>query len=57
MIDKDGKFTYTNIVRVDFIKIYTITILPNPATNYVIITVADSFREIQILDATGKIIK
>lgn len=56
-IDKDGQFTYSNIVKVDFNKKYTITILPNPAHDYIFINGAGSFTQIQVIDVTGKLVR
>lgn len=56
MIDKDGKFTQSHIVKVDFSKKYSISILPNPAQGYIIINGADAFKQIQVLDMTGKLV-
>lgn len=57
MVDKGGRFTQSHIEKVDLTKKYTISILPNPAKDYIIISGANSFTQIQIADVTGKIIK
>ncbi|WP_462250967.1 choice-of-anchor tandem repeat GloVer-containing protein [Ferruginibacter sp.] len=56
LIDKDGHFTYSNIVKIDFSKKYSVSILPNPAKDYIIINGAAAFKQIQIIDITGKIV-
>jgi uncharacterized repeat protein (TIGR03803 family) len=56
LIDKDGRFSYSNIVKIDFSKKYSVSILPNPAKDYIIINGAAAFKQIQIIDITGKIV-
>lgn len=56
-IDKDGKFTYSNIVRVDFNSKANIIISPNPAHDHIIITGATAFKQVQVVDVAGKMIK
>ncbi|GAB2838827.1 choice-of-anchor tandem repeat GloVer-containing protein [Ferruginibacter profundus] len=55
--DKNSAFRYSGIVKVDFSKKYTINILPNPAQAYITITGADAFKQIQVIDVTGKVVK
>ncbi|MGG9962082.1 choice-of-anchor tandem repeat GloVer-containing protein [Ferruginibacter sp. SUN106] len=56
-IDKNSQFKYSGIVKVDFSKKYTINILPNPAKDYITINGADAFKQIQVIDVTGKVVK
>ncbi len=57
MIDKDGKFNYSHIQKVDFSKKYNISILPNPAQDYIIVSGAEAFKQIQIIDVAGKLVR
>jgi len=57
MTDRDGTTSYSYVQKVDFSKKYSVSILPNPAQDYIIITGADAFSKIQIIDVTGKIVK
>jgi len=57
MVDKDGKFNYSIIIKVDLTKKYTVSIVPNPAHDYIIINGADNFKNIQLIDATGKLVR
>jgi hypothetical protein len=57
MIDKDGRFTYSLVTKIDFGKKYSISILPNPANDYIIISGSSLFTQVQIVDVTGKVIK
>ncbi len=53
MIDRDGKFEYSVIRRIDFDAIFTYTIYPNPASTFLNITTdnnAGSNMSVQILD-------
>lgn len=52
--DKDGQFSYSNIVKVDFSKKYTISIVPNPAHDFIQVSGANQFKQLQLLDASGK---
>jgi len=54
MIDKDRRFNYSNIVRVDFSVIEKISISPVPAKDYIIVNGTDNFNHLQITDITGK---
>lgn len=57
IVDKDGRFTYSNVIKIDVDKKYGISILPNPAKNYVVINSAIAFKQIQIIDVTGKVVR
>lgn len=57
MIDRDGKFTYSFIVKIDGSKRYNISIAPNPVKNYFTITGAESFTRLSIIDAAGRIVR
>lgn len=52
-----GDYKYSNIVRADFSKITSISISPNPAKDYIIVTGAVAYKQIQLFDAAGKIVK
>jgi len=56
-IDKDGRFTYSPIIKIDFSKKYTINISPNPVRDYITITGASAFTQIQLIDVSGKIVQ
>ncbi len=56
-VDKDGKFTYSNVVSVDFAKNSTLfTISPNPAKDYINITSSGNVTnaQISIIDMNGR---
>ncbi|MGC4101225.1 choice-of-anchor tandem repeat GloVer-containing protein [Ferruginibacter sp.] len=57
LLDKNGQFSYSNIVKIDFSKKYSITILPNPAKDYITINGAGAFTQVQVIDAAGKVVK
>lgn len=56
-LDKDGYFKYSNTVRVDFSKKYSISIVPNPAHDFIMINGAADFKQIALIDATGKLVR
>jgi Concanavalin A-like lectin/glucanases superfamily/Secretion system C-terminal sorting domain len=57
IINKDGTYRYSIILKVDFSKKYLVSILPNPAHDYIIINGADKFKRVQLVDMTGKLVK
>ena len=57
IIDKDGTFRYSIILKADFSKKYLVSVLPNPAHDYIIINGANKFKRVQLIDMNGKIIK
>lgn len=56
-IDKDGSYRYSIILKVDFTQKYLVSILPNPAHDYIIINGADKFKRVQLLDLDGKVVQ
>jgi uncharacterized repeat protein (TIGR03803 family) len=56
-IDKDGKFSYSSIVKVDMTKTYSISISPNPASDHITISGMGSFTRIELIDMTGRTVK
>ena len=57
IIDKDGSFKYSIILKADFSKKYLVTVLPNPAHDYLLINGADKFKKVQLVDMNGKTVK
>jgi uncharacterized repeat protein (TIGR03803 family) len=57
IIDKDGSYRYSIILKADFTKKYLVSILPNPAHDYIIINGADKFKRVQLIDMSGKVVK
>ncbi len=55
-IDKDGKYTYSSVVSVDFEK-FEIRMSPNPVNNQILIESGSSIEKIEILNASGQIVK
>lgn len=58
-VDNDGRFTYSEKIRVNFISSTTIRLYPNPVKNMVIVSGlnASSTSTISIVDPSGRIIK
>ncbi|HQW83217.1 MAG TPA: T9SS type A sorting domain-containing protein, partial [Ferruginibacter sp.] len=57
MIDRDGKYTLSYIVRIDFSKTYDISVIPNPAKDYFILTGSGDFEKVEIIDIRGKMVR
>ncbi|MFT3933170.1 MAG: choice-of-anchor J domain-containing protein [Chitinophagaceae bacterium] len=55
-VDKDGKFTYSKVVKVNFTKLPGIRISPNPASSYLYINLENinSSVSLQLIDLNGK---
>lgn len=57
IIDKDGSFRYSIILKADFSKKYFVSVLPNPAHDYIIINGADKFKQVRLVDMNGATVK
>jgi hypothetical protein len=57
MVDQDNNFRYGPISRVDLNKRFTVTVLPNPARQNILVQGASLFRQLRIVDAQGRIVK
>lgn len=57
MVDKDGTYTYSNILKLKGHIDAGIIIFPNPAGNTLTINGANEFKQIQITDCNGKLIR
>ena len=55
MVDIDGKIKYSNIVRVNFDKPEQVSILPNPAADIVIIKGVSGYKQLRIIDVSGRV--
>ncbi|MEO6819388.1 MAG: peptidoglycan DD-metalloendopeptidase family protein [Ginsengibacter sp.] len=53
MVDKDGKFTYSKIEKVNVVKINTVRIFPNPATNIVTLQGVSNYSRVRISSLQG----
>ncbi|HWK07228.1 MAG TPA: T9SS type A sorting domain-containing protein [Puia sp.] len=56
-VDKDGAFVYSRVIRIDFDKAFTVAVTPVPAHDYIIIDGAENFRQVQLVDMSGRIVK
>ena len=57
IVDIGGRYTYSTIVTVNFDKQNNFSIWPNPAKDYIMITDAADFDQVQIIDVAGKLVK
>ncbi|HVX51835.1 MAG TPA: C25 family cysteine peptidase [Chitinophagaceae bacterium] len=59
MVDKDGKYSYSNIVMVDFDANYKVQVYPNPFTTALKVAVngaGGAKNTVKVLDMSGKVI-
>ena len=59
-VDKSGKFTYSKVVEVVLNKQGILSLYPNPAKNVLNVSIANSTKEIavvQVIDLLGKVVK
>jgi hypothetical protein len=57
MIDVDGSFTYSKVVRINPGKKYTVIIYPNPASDKIFVQNMNKYNTGQIADVAGKIVQ
>ncbi|MEN9570402.1 MAG: hypothetical protein RL172_1633, partial [Bacteroidota bacterium] len=57
MIDSDGRFTYSYIVKITISKKYRTQVIPNPAHDVITILGATHFNQIVVMDAAGKMVR
>ncbi|HYO21560.1 MAG TPA: T9SS type A sorting domain-containing protein, partial [Flavisolibacter sp.] len=58
-IDSDGKASFSGVVKINFSKNFTISLTPNPASQYVTINLSNNREalQMQIVDMNGKVMK
>ena len=54
MIDTDGSFSYSRIVKVDMGKMFTVFLSPNPVKDVVHIQGSEIYKKIEIWDEVGR---
>jgi Secretion system C-terminal sorting domain len=57
MVDKDAKFTYSKIVKLEISGKVNIAIMPNPTKDYITINGVGTYKFLEIVDANGKVVK
>ena len=57
MVDDDNSFKYSPILRVNINDKPVITVKPNPVAEFMVIEGASQFKNVQILDASGKVVR
>jgi extracellular elastinolytic metalloproteinase len=55
-VDNDGNYSYSKILSVRFDKPLEITMLPNPAKDYVEVRSSETVEQIQLLNALGQVL-
>ena len=53
MVDKDGKFTYSKIEKVNMVKMNAVKVFPNPATNIVTLQGVGKYSRVRISSLQG----
>lgn len=56
LVDKDGSFSYSHIVAVNFAKAIQLTVQPNPAHDVVSIKGLDGYQQFSIVDMAGRVL-
>lgn len=56
-VEQDGSFRFSSIIKVDFKNRYTVFVYPNPATELIYIQDIRQFREVQLIDGGGKLVR
>jgi predicted extracellular nuclease len=59
MVDQDGKFAYSKVVKINFGKQVDVQITPNPASTYISIQINNTLANttVQLIDLNGRIVK
>lgn len=56
MVDRDGKFSYSPIERVNFGKPVSVTVQPNPASDRLTLQGLSGYETIQVMDMDGQLL-
>ena len=57
MMDLDGSFSYSRIVRIDAGKKFTIVIYPSPARHVIFVQNMNRYQTVSIIDISGRVIR
>jgi hypothetical protein len=57
MINDDGTFSYSKVVKIEMDRAITTFIFPNPARRIIHVQGAQQFRAIQLMDESGRVLK
>ncbi|MEO6128555.1 MAG: T9SS type A sorting domain-containing protein [Ferruginibacter sp.] len=55
IIDKDGRFKYSSVIKVNIDDTHLVSLLPNPAHNFIFLKGIKAFSAVKIISLTGKI--
>jgi uncharacterized repeat protein (TIGR03803 family) len=55
IIDIDGSYSYSKVVRINFSKAEQVSLQPNPATDFVIVKGLKDYQQIRVVDMTGRV--
>lgn len=54
MVDKDGIFTYSQIIKINFAQGNSVTVQPNPAKDFIVVANAEQYKAFKLVDINGK---
>ncbi len=54
MIDKDGRFVYSETVKINFTQSINVIVQPNPAKDFIVITNGEQYKVLRLVDMNGK---
>lgn len=57
IVDLDQRFDYSKVVRIDMQSATSVSLLQNPVNDFVVLNNSAQFKEIQVIDTHGKLIK
>ncbi len=55
MMDIDGRYTYSNVLRINFDKPVKVSLQPNPATDIVVVKGTDGYQQLKLVDMFGRV--
>ena len=56
MVDLDGTFSYSKVIRVGFDKVTEVALQPNPANDFIVVKGVDGFTHLSVIDISGRVI-
>jgi Secretion system C-terminal sorting domain len=57
MVDIDGAIKYSNIIKVNLTKPQQVSLLPNPASSFILLTGVGNYNAVRIIELSGKVLQ
>lgn len=54
MVDKDGTFTYSETIKINFAVNNFVAVIPNPASDFIVVANAEQYKTLRLVDINGK---